>query len=463
MLTQRLKNVIQKMEANSLLLLDASPAKIRNNDTEYPYRVPSNLYYITELNLSDSALLIQKNTDDNYEIRFYLHERSPEQERWLGALPAKEQVANHLSLSPKQIFAYENLFYDFSVLLKNRKVLYYEFGEERNLDDHVLSLLQKLNKNVRKGDFAPTRIIHCHEIFQEMRLRKDKSEIEKMRHAANVSALAHKELMIFSRRQPSCHEHQLQAFLEYQFAKSGATSLAYSSIVAGGKNSTFLHYDTNVFTLNEKKQVNANELLLVDAGCEWQGYSSDITRTFPLGGKFSPPQKQIYEIVYNAQQAAYKKCFVGSTLPEIHKAAVDVMVDGLMELKIFEKVPELNYLSKKLNGRENEIEWFVSPDREQIMEKELYRHFYMHSTSHFMGLDVHDKTLYFQDGKPILLQEGMVFSVEPGLYFSADLDFVPPEYRGIGIRIEDSVLITKDSMEILTSEAPSYWADIENL
>lgn len=448
-----LQMVIDNMAQQSVFILQSPSSKTRNHDVQYPYRTSSNLYYLTKMNLADSVLVIKKNG----EVLVYAPEVNPEQERWDGPSLGRQEISWQLSIDPLQVIDKNKFEKGLSQILENQKTLYYEFGESQELDQKILLTLKEIHKKVRRGNFAPRQIIHAGEILQSMRLHKSEQEIKKMKQAASISAQAHKQLMQFSRSSKSLYEYQLKAFLEYQFFQKGARATAFPSIVAGSSNATFLHYR------GSDALVQNNELVLVDAGCEWQGYSSDITRTFPLGGSFSSAQKEIYQLVYAAQQAAFKECYVGSTLAKIHEQAVQTLVTGLIELGFFKRVPDIQYLQKRLQNRETEIDWFENPSLQTILEQKLYFHYYMHQTSHFMGMDVHDDSIYFENLQPVKLAEGMAFSVEPGLYFSEQLEFVEKKYRGIGVRIEDTVAITKNGLEVLSEEVPSHWQEIENL
>lgn len=448
-----LQTVIKTMAKDSVFILQSPSSKTRNHDVEYPYRTSSNLYYLTKMNLANSVLVIKKTG----EILVYTPEINPEQERWDGPSLGRSEISTQLSIDALQVFDKDKFEHDLSQILTNQKILYYEFGESQAFDQKILSTLKKISKKARKASFAPRQIIHAGEILQPLRLHKSEYEITKMKQAASISAQAHKQLMQFSRQSKSMYEYQLKAFLEYQFFQKGAKAVAYPSIVAGENNATFLHYR------HSDALVHNNQLVLVDAGCEWQGYSSDITRTFPLGGSFSPEQKEIYQLVYNAMQEAFKECYAGSSLMQIHERTVESLVTGLIQLGFFKKVPDIQYLQKRLQHREEDISWFENPSYQTILDEKLYFHYYMHQTSHFMGMDVHDDVVYFEKSQPVALSIGSVFSVEPGLYFSNDLEFVDKKYRGIGIRIEDTVAITKDGMEILSKEVPSHWQEIENL
>ena len=286
-----------------------------------------------------------------------------------------------------------------------------------------------------------------------MRLFKEDSEISLMRRAAQISADAHTYLMSYGRSKISSknkiYEYELRAFLEAEFFKKGSEALAYPSIIAGGENATILHYSKC------DDLVESDSLVLADAGCEYKGYASDITRTFPISGKFTQTQKEVYSIVLAAQKSALKECKPGSNLKKIHDAAVRTLADGLWEL---------GFLKKCIKEEKNKHFIFTTPrSRKEVIQKEYYRPFYMHYTSHFLGMDVHDVGDYFIKEKHRPLKAGMVFTVEPGLYFPSIYKHIPKKFRGIGIRIEDDILITKDGFENLSQSAPKEIKDIEEL
>ena len=269
-----------------------------------------------------------------------------------------------------------------------------------------------------------------------------------MQTAANISAKAHNDLMKFARSlKAPFYEYQLKAFLESNFFNQGATDLAYPSIVAGGSNGTILHYTQN------NAAVEANELILVDAGCEYNGYASDITRTFPASGKFSEIQKTVYSIVLEAQKAAIELAKPGTTIEEVHQAAVNALVDGIVSEKLIHKYP----------NPEQDNEYIHNPTKDEILEKELYRCYYMHRTSHFIGLDVHDVGSYYKDQKPRALEPGMVITIEPGLYFDIDADYLDDHLKGLAVRIEDDVFIETSGNLVLSKNAVKEVSEIEAL
>jgi Xaa-Pro aminopeptidase len=264
-----------------------------------------------------------------------------------------------------------------------------------------------------------------------MRLHKEPAELDVMRRAASISHEAHCEAARLAR--PGTFEYELEAALEYVFRRRGSGGPAYTTIVGGGANATVLHYVRNDQKLRE------GELVLIDAGCELSGYASDVTRTYPIGGRFAPAARDVYDVVLAAQEAALARCRPGATLPEIHATAVRNLVLGLVELGV------------------------LAGDVDELVASEAHRRFYMHQTSHWLGLDVHDVGAYRKGGEPRRLEPGMVFTVEPGLYFAPSLEGVDPRWRGIGVRIEDDVLVTAEGCEVLTAAIPKAPEDLEAL
>jgi Xaa-Pro aminopeptidase len=278
---------------------------------------------------------------------------------------------------------------------------------------------------------GPTAVLDPAEFLHEMRMIKAPEELAHMRHAIAISAAAHQAAMCAAR--PGVHEYEIEALVDYTFRRMGAAGPAYPSIVAGGPNATTLHYITN------DRPLDAGDLLLIDAGADVAGYCADITRTFPVTQQFAGPQRAIYELVLQAQLAAIATVRPGIRHEEVHQRAVEVLVDGLLDLRL------------------------LSGDRQEILDKDLYRPFYMHRTSHWLGMDVHDVGLYKVTGSSRTLEPGMVMTAEPGIYIAADREDVDPQFRGIGVRIEDDILVTAEGHEVLSAALPKQPADIEAL
>jgi Xaa-Pro aminopeptidase len=315
-------------------------------------------------------------------------------------------------------------------LLENRPALYYPMGADAEWDARAIRWLNGVRARVRTGIAAPERVHDVRVVVDDMRLVKDEYERGIMRRAARIAAGAHRRAM--QRARPGRNEYEVEAELLYEFRRNGAQAPSYTPIVAGGPNACVLHYVANDAPLRN------GDLLLIDAGCELDGYASDITRTFPVNGRFTAPQREVYEIVLAAQHAATEAVRAGRAWNEPHDAAVKVLAQGLIDLKL------------------------VAGSLAEVLEKETYKRFYMHRTGHWLGLDVHDAGDYKRQGNWRALAPGMTLTVEPGLYIRAE-DDIPERLRNIGIRIEDDVLVTDSACEVLTAEAPKAVADIEAL
>ncbi|MES0491032.1 MAG: aminopeptidase P N-terminal domain-containing protein [Leptospirales bacterium] len=458
---EKLKSAAERMEKDSILVMKAPERAKRNRDVYYNYRTSSDLLYLTGLSLENFYLVL---TSDN-EIEIYMEYPDLLKERWEGKMQNPEDTALALNISKESIFNVTLFWNQIGERLKNKKTLYFDFGEEPDFDQKLLQTLQTLNRNNRAKELGPERIIQVSELLHEMRLYKTASELKEIQTAVDISASAFTETMKFSRNYSGSGpltEHGLRTQIESLMFEQGATELAYPTIVAGGNNGTVLHYTEC------SSQLHKNDLVLIDAGCEWNGYASDITRTFPVGGKFSEEQKEIYSIVLAAQNRAFEECRKGNTLQSIHDSTLLVITEGLWELGFFKKIPDIdNDASEKKQNegskKNNTVVWAKPESVKEVIERNLYRHYYMHSTSHYLGLDVHDVGKYRIAASEREIEPGMVFTVEPGIYISGQYDFVPEAFRGIGIRIEDDVVISESGKQIMSQNTPSSITDIENL
>ena len=446
----RINNILKKMQPNSILVVLSASEKLRNQSSHYPYRNNSDILYLTGVNQENIAFVLHSNG----LCKVFAEERTPTQNRWEGLRLTALDIAKNIGYdSQENIGNIKDLWKDLELLCKNVTTLYVDFKNSHTDQNQIFSLLNKISINTRKGDLVPNSIINYNILLHESRLYKDSLEIEYLKKAADISTKAHTNLMKYTRARiknnSNVYEYEFRAFLESEFSRRGGIDLAYSSIVASGNNATILHYIA-CNSLSKK-----DNLLLVDAGCEYKGYASDITRTYPVSGKFSSLQKDLYNLVLEAQLASIDLAKPKSTLSEIHKITVKYLVDGLWDMGL---------LKKCIQSFENGKPIFVSPgSKEEVIEKNYYRDYYMHGTSHYLGLDVHDVGQYFIDGKERLLEPGMCFTIEPGLYFPNDYEHLPEEFKGIGIRIEDNILITDTNHEIITSHAPKKVHDIEEL
>ncbi len=430
----------QKLMANmgaSLAIIPTSPEVIRNRDSHYPYRFDSYFYYLTGFKEPESVLVLLGG--DQPKSILFCRDKDIEREIWdgfrYGADAAREQFGFDEAYSINEL--------DTVVLklLANQPKLYFSLGESAVWDTRVTGWLNTLRSQARTGVSVPDDISDIRKLVDEMRLYKSPFEQEIMRQSANIAAAAHNRAMQFAK--PNMMEYEVEAEFLHEFYRKGAQAPAYTSIVAGGANACTLHYNANNCVLN------AGDLLLIDAGCELDGYASDITRTFPVNGKFSGAQKDVYELVLASQLAAIAKVNTSNHWNAPHEAALDVLIQGFIDLKL------------------------CKGSKEAVLESGDYRQFYMHRTGHWLGLDVHDAGEYkypksisselkSQSDNWRALEPGMTLTVEPGCYIRP-ADNVPEAFWNIGIRIEDDVLVTQDGCEVLTAKAVKSVADIEVL
>ena len=406
-----------------MAVVPTAPERVRNRDSHYPYRFDSHFYYLTGFTEPEAVLVLAAG-----KSILFCRERNPEREIWDGFRYGPEAARERFGFEAAHpIGALDS---EMEKLLENQPALYYPMGADAEWDARAIRWLNGVRAKVRAGIAAPERVQDVRAVVDDMRLRKDMHEIGVMRRAARIAAAAHRRAM--QRTRPGRFEYEIEAELLYEFRRNGAQFPAYSPIVAGGANACVLHYVFNDALLRD------GELLLIDAGCELDGYASDLTRTYPVNGRFSAAQREVYEVVLAAQLAAIDAVRPGKAWNDPHDAAVKVLAQGLIDLKL------------------------VQGPLETVLEKETYKRFYMHRTGHWLGLDVHDDGDYKRQGSWLTLAPGMTLTVEPGLYIRAEKD-IPERLRNIGIRIEDDVLITDAGCEVLTAEAPKALADIEAL
>ncbi|GIW22701.1 MAG: Xaa-Pro aminopeptidase [Candidatus Sericytochromatia bacterium] len=426
MFEERRKIFLEKMNGGIAILRNPNEV-IRSHDTNYRYRSDSDFYYLTGFNEPNSiALFIPEN--DKYKYILFVRPRDPEKETWDGRRAGiegaindyKADIAYDINDFPKKILDY----------LKNKDKLYYTFGIYPDIDKIVIDAISNLRGRVRNGDFAPSTIIDIGTILHEMRLIKSNDEIELMKKSNFIAQEAHIQAM--KNVKPNMYEYEVEAIIENVFKKYGACS-SYNPIIGSGINSTILHYNEN------NSLMRNGDLLLIDAGAEYNYYASDITRTFPINGKFTPAQKAVYEVVLKAQLEAIKIAKPGIKFHDIHDLAVKILSEGMIEIGL-------------LKG-----------SLDEVIEKEHYKKFYMHRTSHWLGMDVHDRGLYYINGKSRELQKGMILTIEPGIYIQENITDLPKEFIGIGIRIEDDILITENGNENLSERVPKFIDEIEDL
>ncbi|HEU0234291.1 MAG TPA: Xaa-Pro aminopeptidase [Gallionella sp.] len=426
---QRRIRLLEKM-GRGIAIIPTAPEVARNGDTHYGYRYDSNFYYLTGFTEPEAVLVLVAGQDDHSQPQaiLFCREKNLEREVWdgyrAGPDAAKEQFGFDAAYSIVQLD--EKL----AELMGNQSALFYPLGHDAAWDQRVLKLRSAVQAKVRSGICAPDEIRDVRALLNEMRLFKDAHELDIMRRAAAISVQAHRRAMQFTR--PGQFEYQVEAELLHEFCRHGARHPAYPTIVAGGANACVLHYVGNNAALND------GDLLLIDAGCEMDGYASDITRSYPVNGHFSAAQREVYEIVLAAQAAAIAAARPGNTWNAPHDAALRVLAQGFIDLKL------------------------CQGSVDEVLESESYKRFYMHRTGHWLGMDVHDVGDYKTGGNWRTLQPGMVFTAEPGCYIRPAGD-VPQALWNMGIRIEDDVAITAQGNEVLTAAAPRAVAEIEEL
>lgn len=423
---QRRKLLMRRMRKNAVALLAGAPPAVRNRDVEYPYRQDSDFHYLTGFDEPETVAVF---APDHEPGPFILFCRPYDETKaiWTGKHAGLEGAKERFGAD--EAHPIEDLGKVLVDLLDQKSAVYFPIGLDAGLDREVAATVNVLRGKARSGAKPPEEFIALDRLLHEMRLFKSQEEVQLMRKAAEVSVLAHKRAMLACR--PGMYEYQIEAELTHEFMRHGLRYAAYPSIVAGGGNACVLHYTENADILRD------GDLLLIDAGAEFGNYAADITRTFPVNGRFTEPQKQLYELVLEAQLAAIAKIRPGKAWIEPHDAAVRVLVKGLVKLGL-------------LQGRVG-----------KLIKDEAYKKFYMHRTGHWLGMDVHDVGDYKIDGEWRTLEPGMALTVEPGLYIAPDCLDVEPKWRGIGIRIEDDVLVVKGGCEVLTAAMPKAVADVE--
>ena len=410
-----------------IAVIPTAAERIRNKDAYFPYRFDSYFHYLTGFNEPEAVLVVIGGKPSRSIL--FCRAKHEEREIWDGFRYGPEEAKTQFNFD--DTFAIDEIDKILPQLIENKDAIFTPIGIESNWDNKMMGWLNKTRSRAREGVTAPASLIDVREILDEMRLIKDSDELDVMRRAAKISAEAHVNAMLATK--PEKYEYEIEAELLYHFKKKGSQFPAYTSIVAGGKNACVLHYIENNAVLND------GDLLLIDAGCELDGYASDITRTFPVSGKFSGPQRIIYELVLDAQQAAMEATSRGNSWQAPHDAATKVLAQGFIDLKLCH-----GSLDKVLENRE-------------------YSRYYMHRTGHWLGRDVHDVGNYKDDGQWRSLEPGMVLTIEPGCYIRSAPD-IPEQFWNIGIRIEDDAIVNQDSgCEIITSGVPKTINDIESL
>jgi len=424
----RRKDLMSMMADNSIAVIAAAPEKVRSKDTLYPYKQSTNFSYLSGFSEPCAVMLLIPNRQQG-ECVLFCRDKDPLRETWdglrLGPIEAKQ------ALALDDAFPIDDIDDILPGLLEGKSHIYYSAGKDKAFDKQLIQWVDEVTLDKESDSEPCCEQVDLDHLLAELRLIKSAAEIKLMRKAADISAEAHCRAMRFC--QPGQYEYQLQAEIEHQFMMSGATGPAYTSIVGGGKNACILHYIEN------QSALKSGDLVLIDAGCEYQNYAADITRTFPVNGKFSTAQAAIYDVVLAAQTAAINCISPGVTYDQANKATIEVITQGLVELGI------------------------LSGDVEQLITEGAYREFYMHSVSHWLGMDVHDVGDYKINNQWRVYEAGMLLTIEPGIYIAADNQNVDKKWRGIAVRIEDDILVTKAGREVLTDGVPKQRDQIESL
>lgn len=424
---KRRQKLAQKLPQGAIAIIPAADEVIRNGDAHYRFRQDSDFYYLTGFNEPEALLLIV--AGEKNESYLFNRPHNPTQEQWTGKRLGQEGACKELGITAA--YTMEKLSEHLPEFLAGKTAIYYAIGRYPAYEKHVLHALQILKGQIRRGVKAPEALCDLEPVLSEMRLIKTEAEIALMRRAAAISVTAHKRAMQVCGQVD--YEYQLEAELLYEFSRQGCRAVAYDPIVGGGANTCILHYTENNQPLRD------GDLVLIDAGGEFGNYAADITRTFPVNGRFSAEQRAIYDLVLQAQKAGIACIKPGVAWNEVQQRIVRILTSGLCELGL-------------LKGKVDEL-----------INQEAYKPFYMHNSGHWLGLDVHDCGRYKIESQWRPLQAGMVLTVEPGLYISAGMDGVEPRWWNIGVRIEDDILVTEDGYENLTAALPTEITEIEAL
>lgn len=428
---KRRRNLMNQIGEESVAIIPAAHEVTRSRDTYYPFRQDSDFNYLTGFPEPDAVAVLVPNRDQGEYILF-CRDKDRTREIWDGFREGPDGARENFCAD--DAFPIDDIDDILPGLIEGRERVYFGIGKHSDFDQKLTQWLNHIKSQSRTGASPPGEIVDPDHLLSEMRLIKTSEELKVMRKAGKISAEAHCKAMQIC--QPGMYEYELQAEIEFHFAKNGAPSPAYSSIVGSGQNACVLHYIENMAKMGD------GDLVLIDAGCEYKGYAADITRTFPVNGQFSAEQRAIYDIVLEAQLAAIDLCQPGKRFNEPHEACVRIITEGLKDTGL-------------LKG-----------DLDSLIETKAYVDFYMHRAGHWMGMDVHDVGDYKVDGANSEwreLESGMVTTIEPGIYIHADNENVDPRWRGIGIRIEDDILIRKKGNEVMTADVPKQPGEIEAL
>jgi Xaa-Pro aminopeptidase len=426
MFVARREAYMRALGPHAVSIVRSLPERLRNGDAFHPFRQHSDLFYLTGFDEPDATLVMRPGADQERVVMF-VRPRDPDQEVWDGRRAGVDGAKTRYGADAA--YPTSELPTRLWELIANHDELHYALGLDDDSDRLVASALARLRKTEKRGKAPPRAVVDPRACLHELRLHKQPDELAALRRAATISVEAHLAAMQLGR--PGVFEHELEAQINYTFRRRGGAGPGYATIVGAGANATVLHYIANQSPLAD------GDLVLVDAGCEYDHYTADVTRTWPANGKFSPAQRRVYEVVLAAQTSAIELARPGATIDQIHDHCVRTLTEGMIALGL-------------LHGTVDD----------RIVDQS-YRRYYMHGTSHWLGMDVHDVGAYMQRGKPRPLAPGMVITIEPGLYIAPDAPDAPEQLRGIGVRIEDDIAITADGHDVLTAACPKSVADLE--
>ena len=426
MIRPQLQEFMRRMDQKSVAIIPSAREATRSNDTQYRFRQDSDFFYLTGFEEPDSIAVVAPGREQKFTL--FVRPRDPEQEIWVGRRAGVEGAKSEFGADESfPVAEFDEKLQD---ILDGAEKLYFRLGAYPDIDTKIIRRIADMRALNRKPIHPPRTIIDPATIVHEMRVLKSPEEIELMQQAADIAAEAHVEAMKAVRA--GMMEYEIEALIEQRFRRAGACS-SYTSIVGAGANATVLHY------INNDGELHDGDLLLVDAGAEYKGYASDITRTFPINGRFSKAQREIYDLVLATQVSCVELVRPGVTHDEIKAHSVEMLTEGMVKLGLLKGEPAA------------------------LIKEEKYKQFYMHGLGHLLGIDVHDVGIYYYDKQSRALEPGVVMTVEPGIYVAPDTKDIPEQYLGIGVRIEDDVLCTSNGPQVLTTGVPKNADEIEAL
>ncbi len=427
----QLKKFMEAIGKDSIAIIPAAHEQTRSYDTEFKFRQDNDFLYLTGFPEPDAVAVIAPG-DKKAPYTMFVRPRDPEMETWFGR--REGTIGAEKNYGVNKAISIEKFAKEFGKLIDGYDKLYYRFGLDKALDEMILGYFSGQRHRRIKTAYPPHTIVDPTLLIGEMRLHKTPAEIELMQKAGDIAAEAH--ILAMQNCKAGMNESQIESIIEHHFRMSGASGTAYNSIIGGGENATILHYVEN------NRPLKDGDLLLIDAGCEYQGYASDITRTFPVNGKFTEAQRDVYDVVLDVQLACIDATKVGTTVKQRQDLSIELLTEGMKKLGL-------------LKGKTKDL-----------IKNKAYMKYYMHGVGHYLGLDVHDAGRYFTDQKAKNsrpFEAGMVLTVEPGIYVPPDDKSAPTKYRGIGIRIEDDVLVTESGNVNLTAKVPKDVETIETI